>query len=334
MDELRALVETRLRDFLEGKRDEARRMSPDSMELVDQVAVLTMRGGKRLRPIVLAAAYRAVAPGRGLLASTVEAGVALELLQTYLLVHDDWMDRDDERRGGPSVYAALRDAHGDEHLGAALAVLAGDLASAYASELITDAPFPHGRGRDGLRAFWQLQREVFFGQQLDLVANADVERMYDLKTGSYTVRGPAILGALLGDATERMLEALVAWANPLGIAFQLRDEILGTFGDPAATGKPAGNDLRQGKHTMLVKEARAIVPASERAVLERVLGREDAARGEIAAAMALIESSGARRLVEEHLDRMVTEATAALDAAPFSTDDLRVITHMLVDRDH
>ncbi len=333
MDELRGLLEKRLETFLADKRREAEELSPDSIELVEQVSSLTMRGGKRLRPIVLTAAYRAIRPDASLEA-TVDAGASMELLQSYLLIHDDWMDLDEERRGGPSVFAALRDDHGDAHLGASLAVLAGDLAAAFAAEMMAHAPFPEGRRDEGLDTFWRLQREVFFGQQLDLIAAADVERMYDLKTGSYTVRGPALLGGILADADAEGLGALRRWADPVGVAFQLRDELLGTFGDPEATGKPAGGDIRQGKHTTLVKHARSAVPESERAALEDALGNEDATDAEIAAATELLVRSGARKRVEERLAHLAAASRQALESAPFSSHDLEHITKLLVDRDH
>jgi geranylgeranyl diphosphate synthase type I len=333
MDELRAMLEVRLESYLAEKRAEAEEVSPESVELVDQVTSLTLRGGKRLRPIVLTAGFRAVNQA-GALEDTVDAGAAMELLQSYLLIHDDWMDLDEERRGGPSVFAALRDRHADTHLGASLAVLAGDLASAYASELITRAPFPPARRDVGLDLFWRLQREVFFGQQLDLVASANVERMYDLKTGSYTVRGPVLLGAILAGGTDDTLASLRAWADPVGVAFQLRDELLGTFGDPGATGKPKGGDLRQGKHTTLVWHARDIVPKSERGALEGVLGNAAAKADEIAAATHLLTQSGARKRVEDRLASLSEKSRAALESAPFDTTDLELLTGLLLDRDH
>jgi geranylgeranyl diphosphate synthase type I len=333
MDELRGLLAKRLEEFLADKKREAEEISPDSVELVDQVTSLTMRGGKRLRPIVLTAGFRAIRPDADL-EPTVDAGAAMELLQSYLLIHDDWMDLDEERRGGPSVFAALRDDHGDAHLGASLAVLAGDLASAFASEMIARAPFPASRREEGLDTFWRLSREVFFGQQLDLIATADVERMYDLKTGSYTVRGPVLLGAILADADVEAIAALRRWADPVGVAFQLRDELLGTFGDPGATGKPAGGDIRQGKHTTLVKHARAIVPEAERAALEGALGNESATEAEIAAATELLVRCGAQKRVEERLATLAARSREALAGGPLASDDLELITRLLVDRDH
>ena len=132
----------------------------------------------------------------GALDDVLSACSALELLQTYLLVHDDWMDRDDVRRGGPSVHAALRAQVGDAHLGDALAILAGDLGSAYAWELLFGTKIMQPPTPEVLRAFSTIQREVVLGQQLDVMGSPEVGLMQRLKTGSYTVRGPLRLGAL------------------------------------------------------------------------------------------------------------------------------------------
>jgi geranylgeranyl diphosphate synthase type I len=336
MDALRVRVEQRLSTFFADKREETLALSSESIELIDAIEDLTMRGGKRLRAIVVAAGLQAVTddPPTDAPDEVVDAGAAIELLQSYLLIHDDWMDLDDERRGGKSVYATLRERYDDDHLGASICVLAGDLTSAYASELFARIPFPEGKRLRALDAFWRMQREVFFGQHLDLLGTGDVERTYDLKTGSYTVRGPLCIGGLLGDASDAALEALDRFAAPLGVAFQLRDELLGTFGDPDQTGKPTGNDLRAGKLTALVVHARAEVPAAERGPLETVLGRPDATDHEIAAATELLVRCGARRHVEQRLATLSAAAERALEGAPLRVEPLARIARLLIDRSY
>lgn len=312
--EVRAIVEARLVDFFAAERARTESLSPRSVELLDALQSLTMRGGKRLRPVVAAAAMRAVAPDLEL-ASIGAIGASLELLQTYLLAHDDFMDGDLERRGGPAVHAIFRASYADDHLGDSLGVLAGDLASDLCLELLLEAPFAHGRLRAGLDAMLELRKEVYFGQHLDVVADADVARMHDLKTGSYTVRGPARLGAILGDASPAQEAALVAWANPLGVAFQLADDLLGTFGDASATGKP-GDDLRHGKRTSLVLEAESRLPESELGRLHALLGKRDASDAEVAAVVHDLEAHGVRSAVAERAERELERSTHALQHAP------------------
>jgi geranylgeranyl diphosphate synthase type I len=334
MDEIRHLVDERLREFFVAKLGEASDLSPLASELVTEVRDLTMRGGKRLRPIVAAAGYRA-AHGPGSAAPTVDIGAALELLQTYLLIHDDWMDEDDERRGGPAVHYVFQQRHGHEHLGASLGILAGDLASTFSWELFADSEFPSAQRDDALRLFVRIQKEVFAGQQLDLMANDDVERMHDLKTGSYTTRGPAELGGLLGGGDAVAMQSLRDWSSPLGVAFQLRDDLLSTFGDARETGKP-GDDLRHGKNNAVVAAFRTLGPsASQRAAVEAVWGNcgaSDALVDEATRALAEAKAS-----VEARLSFLTDEANSAIAASAFDAEAkslLEDVTRRLTDRGH
>ena len=332
MGDIRRRVDGILERFFESKCEEATRLSPQAIELVTEVRDLTMRGGKRLRPIVTAAAYRA-ASGATDLTPTFEVGAALELLQTYLLIHDDWMDEDDERRGGPAVHYAFQEKHGDSHLGASLGILAGDLASTFGWELLLSGSFPEARRDEGLALFVRIQKEVFAGQQLDLMTDGDVERMHDLKTGSYTTRGPAELGGILANADAASIESLRRWAAPLGVAFQLRDDLLGTFGNVQQTGKP-GDDLRHGKHNAVVAAFRRLRPGeAERAVLEGVWGRAEATDEEVCAATEVL--SAAKREVGTRVTFLADESRGALAESPFDDDAKQIleeVTRRLTDR--
>ena len=285
--ELVALVKISVEAHLAALLEEAvAAMGPcgvDAVAAIEALRALTMRGGKRFRPVLVAAAYEACAGegaggegrARSLSEAVVCAGAAIELLQSYLLIHDDWMDGDDVRRGGPSVHALLRRTFGDASAGDAAAILAGDYAAALAQQALFAMPLASDRVVEAGRAFARIQREVIAGQLLDMrgeASDAHVESMHDLKTGSYTVRGPLALGAILAGASAEQRAALDRFAAPRGVAFQLRDDLLGTFGDPKATGKPAGNDLRRGKRTALV--AALATDAEAAPLLKRVLGVE------------------------------------------------------------
>jgi len=332
MADIRQHVDALLRGFFDSKAREAEVLSPRAIELVTEVRDLTMRGGKRLRPIVTAAAFRA-AHGPDSVEATFEVGAALELLQTYLLIHDDWMDEDDERRGGPAVHYAFQRRHGRAHLGASLGVLAGDLASTFCWELFLRGRFPEDRRNEGNALFVQIQKEVFAGQQLDLMADEDVERMHDLKTGSYTTRGPAELGGLLANADESAMRALRDWSAPLGVAFQLRDDLLSTFGSAQETGKP-GDDLRHGKHNAVIGAFRKREPdSSALAIIDAVWGRPEASEEAVAAATAVL--SEAKADVETRLSLLADEATSALVAGPFDEEAKRMleeVTRRMTDR--
>ncbi len=245
----------------------------------------------------------------------IAAGAALELLHAYFLVHDDWMDGDDERRGAPSVPAVMRTRFPGKD--AATSVLAGDLASAWAHRALVEVALPPERVLEAARELTRAHEQVVAGQVLDVCADAadqtQVERVYALKTASYTVRAPVVMGAKLAGAGPAQTGALVAFAEPLGVAFQLRDDLLGVFGDSSVTGKPSGGDLRRGKRTSLVLHA--LRDARAAAVLERVLGRADANDAAVAAAVEAIASSGARARVEERIAALVAESRAALGRA-------------------
>jgi geranylgeranyl diphosphate synthase, type I len=320
LKQVRREVEARLVAIFERKLVDADPLGPDVVALVDSLRDLTMRGGKRFRPALLLAAYRAVdvdddAPD----GVALDAGAALELLQTYLLVHDDWMDRDDVRRGGPAVHALLAHHFGSRTMGDAAALLAGDYASAMALEALASVKTAGDRVARAVQLFAQIQQDAIRGQQIDLVGRPqNIEVMHDLKTGSYTVRGPMLLGAILAGAEPATLERLVRFANPLGVAFQLRDDLLGAFGHPKETGKPFGSDIRSGKKTALADEALSRVGVSDRHVLTDALGRRDATDEEIKTVVALYERCGARAAVERRLSQLVKKATTALGGGELS----------------
>ncbi|MFI5306473.1 MAG: polyprenyl synthetase family protein [Polyangiales bacterium] len=312
-------VNARLAELFASKIAIARSTSPEAEQLVSASAELTMRGGKRLRPAALYAGFVAV-DAAGDPSRTLDVSAALELLQTYFLIQDDWMDGDEQRRGGPSVHAAFAHARGNAQLGASLAILASDLMSGFAWELIASAPFPERRLRQALAAFGQMHFEVVCGQQLDLLGHTEVALVHNLKTGSYTVRGPLRLGALLADAGAEQLAALERFGAPLGLAFQLRDDLLGAFGSASATGKPVGNDLRAGKRTALLSEARALLSSSGLAVVDAVAGKSDASDAAVARATEVLLGSGVRERLEAKIATLLGEAREALRRAPLSRE--------------
>jgi geranylgeranyl diphosphate synthase type I len=331
---LRPLVDGRLQALLRERLGEAHALG--DLAAVEAGSALCLRGGKRWRAALIAAAHRACG-GADDDPAVIEAGVAIELLQTYLLIHDDWMDADELRRGGPSVHAALRDRFGSERDGDAGAVLAGDYLSAIAVEVLLAAPVPSDRLAEAARVFARMHREVVLGQILDTTpgATAAVETIYDLKAGSYTVRGPLLLGAALAGGAGPAREALEAFAAPVGIAFQLRDELLGAFGDPAVTGKPAGGDLRRGKRTALVQDLGRSAAAAP--VLARVLGVAEADDADVAEVTRLLVASGGRARVEARIAELAEQARAALASAPLERESARLLldaASMLTDRIH
>jgi geranylgeranyl diphosphate synthase type I len=276
---------------------------------------LVLRGGKRLRAVLLAAAYGACG-GQGGIDAVAAACVSLELFQAYLLVHDDWMDGDDTRRGGPSVPAVMRGLFDAERADAA-SILAGDLLSAWSKAALLEVDLPADRVAAAAGELARAEEAVVEGQMLDVEGAArdlaQVERVHTLKSASYSTTGPVAMGARLAGATDAQVAKLRAYAEPLGVAFQLRDDVLGTFGDEATMGKPAGSDLRAGKRTAVVVEALGDVAAG--AAVSRVLGRSDATDADVRAAVAAIEGCGARARVEARIGALVAASRGALAEA-------------------
>jgi geranylgeranyl diphosphate synthase type I len=335
--EFRRRVDERLALFFEHVIVETERDAREAMPAIAQIQSLTMRGGKRLRPLLIVAAVECVTPWETLRAATLDVCAAIELLQTYLLIHDDWMDRALTRRGGVAVHVALQKDYGatGEHL----AILAGNFASSLSQSLLTSEQVPSARVHDLMRVYTALQRELMLGQTLDLLGSDRFDLMHDLKTGSYTVRGPLSLGHALAGGGEPPLRALLAYGTPLGIAFQLRDDLLGVFGEARDTGKGTAIDLTRGKRTAPVCVAlERFSPAQRTAFLSLIESAGDGAAGaEAAAAEAaqMMESVGARQVIEARIATHCEQAIRVVETAPFRAEGrelLFALAHQLTTR--
>lgn len=312
---VRPELEQRLTRYLDERIVATRPLGSEVQALAGEVRRLAMRGGKRLRPALVVAGLRAVSSS----ASTgpaLDAGVALELLHTYFLIHDDWMDGDRVRRGGPSVHVALAERFRSEHKGNASAILAGDYAVALACDALARVATDPKRLRGAFEVFAEMQLGAVAGQQLDMVGKGrDVELGYALKTGSYTVEGPLKLGALLAGAKAATLQALSRYARPAGVAFQLRDDLLSLFGDPKQTGKPLASDLTSGKRTLLLRLALRRAKPAERVAIERVLEKPASKVPALRSALDAIVATTAPELVEKRIQELSEQALAQLSRA-------------------
>lgn len=321
-------MEGRLSTWLAGEVARAEACGAETAAVVRALCDLTGRGGKRVRAVLLAVAYEGVG-GEGGAERSVMAQVSMELLQTYLLIHDDWMDGDATRRGGPSVHMVLQKHFADEHAGSSGAILAGDHAAALSQKAFFESDVAPAHLVRAARAFASMQVSVVLGQTMDvfapvLASNAAlgrerVEAIHTLKTGSYTVGGPLAVGALLGGASDAAVGALLRFAEPVGVAFQLRDDLLGTFGDPERTGKPKGNDLRNGKRTALLAELYADAPALAARIAEAGL-RGAVTPEDAAEAIHVLEASGGKSRVEARSAELLSLGERLLSDVPLTAD--------------
>jgi len=324
-------VSARLRQVLADSRRQATRQGADVRHMVSEVGSLTLRGGKRLRATLcmLGGLCVSVRPAREPL---LEAGVALELLQSYFLIHDDWMDGDALRRGGPTTHVALSSRFASSAVGERAAILAGDHAAGLAQLQLSLLSAPPGRTVKALRTFAAMQLDAIAGQQRDLVARPKgAELTYQLKTSSYTVTGPLVLGAELAGAREATLSVLRSFGKPAGIAFQLRDDLLGAFGDPRVTGKPRGADLMAAKATPLLEHGRRLLSGAARQRLERVVGHRQASVKDVEVALSELERSGAKALVERRIEHLRAQAAGSLGSRSI-TPKGRELLHGALDR--
>ncbi|TDC76134.1 polyprenyl synthetase family protein [Micromonospora sp. KC606] len=289
-----------------------------------------LAGGKRVRPTFAYWGWRGAVGDAEPLSSVLPAFAALELLHTFALVHDDVMDDSDTRRGRPTVHRAVAARHvaaghhGDpDRFGEAVAVLIGDLCMVWADRLLGNATVPPARLFDVRRCYDQMRVETIAGQYLDVLgendaANWSVDRALRVaryKTASYTVHRPLLFGACLAGLAPdaSLITAYTRYGQAVGEAFQLCDDLLGVYGDPAATGKPAGDDLRTGKPTALLLLARQLATRSQRRALDRA-GTVTEPR-EVDRLAELVAATGAVTRVERMISDRVTEALAALDTA-------------------
>lgn len=323
---------------LDGYLEEKRRRMPgrrESRELTEVLVDLVRRGGKRLRPALVYYAYRGC--GGESDEAVLPLALSTEMLHTYLLVHDDVMDRSDLRRGEPTAHVRFRESFrgngapdSAEHFGRSAALLVGDLAHTWAVELFHDVrPRADGRRAALDRAFSAMCEEVISGQYLETVlpqrdyGNIGEEELLDvlrLKSGRYSVERPVELGALLAGDSADEDEPMAVYARALGEAFQLQDDLLGTVGDRDRAGKPGDVDLREGKLTVLVHSALRSSGGEDARTLRRVLEDPSPSDGLVDEARAVIQRSGAVTYVREMIDERLGRAAEAAREADLDGD--------------
>ncbi|WP_258528184.1 polyprenyl synthetase family protein [Streptomyces sp. NBRC 110611] len=333
---IRPDVDALLIAFLERKAQIA--PGPEMAPLFTALCRL-LDNGKRLRPQLCVAGWHA-GGGRGNSSAVLCVAAALELFQAFALIHDDVMDASDLRRGRPTAHRALAAAYIDgggrssraEARGLSAAILLGDLALVWSDDLL------HSAGLDA-RALTRIlplvdimRSELAYGQYLDLLStdhlSDDVEaalKVVRYKTAKYTVEWPLRIGAVLAGATPDVLDACSAFALPLGEAFQLRDDLLGVFGDPAETGKPVGDDIREGKATALMAVALQSASAAEKQLLRTLVGRPGLMDDDILRVRSILEGTHARQHIEKMINDRCDAALAVLDEVPFPASATRTL---------
>ncbi|MCE9621878.1 MAG: polyprenyl synthetase family protein [Actinomycetia bacterium] len=321
-------VETRLREFLEPEQARWAKFDSELAEPIAHIGRLVLAGGKRLRPAFCHWGFVG-AGGDAADPMVANAGAAFELMHAFALFHDDVMDDAASRRGNATTHAVFAERHREQgwagearRFGEGVAILVGDLAFVYSDMMMAGASAQAW-------AIWnELRIELNIGQVLDIAGSVRNERsrhkaeqICRYKSGKYTIERPLHLGAVLA-APERaatLLPALSAYGLPLGDAFQMRDDVMGAFGDTAVTGKPVGGDLREGKPTPLMARAVEAASAAQAEVLALV-GRSDLSDSDVARVQQAIVDTGALADLEATIERLTAEAIAAIQLAPITPD--------------
>jgi geranylgeranyl diphosphate synthase type I len=327
--ELRARFDARLAEFL-------RQQGPDWPDgaprgLLSTLNRFVLAGGKRLRPMFCYWGWRSA--GGADSEAIVTAAAALELFHAFALIHDDIMDGSERRRGEPSVHQLFADRHarsawrGDAaRYGRNTALLCGDLCAAWADQMFHDCGLAGEQVSRGFAVFSGMRTEVIAGQYLDLVSGvgdgtaAGALTVIRMKSARYTVTRPLQIGAALAGAGDDVLAAFASFGDPLGDAFQLRDDVLGVFGDPAVTGKSVLDDLREGKRTVMMAFARDKATREQAARIRALLGSPELDEDGAAELRRIIVDTGARERTERLIESRLSTAVSALATAPVPAD--------------
>lgn len=341
------LVQLNVDEFLAEKRAELDAIAPELTALIDVGGDL-LSGGKRFRALFCYWGWQSVAgiPSAespldddavaSALPGVLMSASALELFHAAALVHDDIMDRSDTRRGAPAAHRRFEQMHRDggwagsaEAYGQSSALLLGDLLLGWSDELLGRgiAMLPRPAALAARREFMTMRTEVMAGQFLDIhdesawasypesEALERAQRVLIYKSAKYSVEAPLAVGASLGAGSEEQIDALRAFGLPLGVAFQLRDDVLGIFGDPELTGKPAGDDLREGKRTAIIAIARQKLPASANSILDELLGDPDLSTEQVNMIRSTLQDSGAVDQIEKVIARNLERACESIENA-------------------
>lgn len=336
---MRHLVEAQLTGYLAEHGDLLHAIASET-ELVSAVLSDYLSGGKRMRGVLCYWGWRAA--GRELCDEIAAAAASMEFLQACALIHDDVMDDSDTRRGQPALHRRFAAEHetnnwtgSADRFGQAAAILLGDLCLAWADELLLSPAWTQQQLSRSKPIYDLMRTELMVGQYLDVLGQAkgtddvqDALRIATYKSGKYSVERPLQLGAALASDDPHLQQTLAQYGGALGQAFQLRDDLLGVFGEPSATGKPAGDDLREGKRTVLIALTKQSCSPTAAATLEHGLGNPGLSEVQVDELREIITSSSADQQVENLIDDRLETSLAALDGAQMPGDVTAVLASL------
>lgn len=335
LEKYKSRMEPFLEKYFKRKIKETGETDEIARQTINIVADFTLASGKRIRPALTYYGFLAMGGQDG--EEIVEASLGVELIHAFLLIHDDIIDRDEKRHGVPTVHEIYKKlakrAHRSgsaEHFGNSMAIIAGDMAATMANEIIFNAKFPP---EVIIRALDKMQKIVYTtipGEMADIIlenrggaTEEEILQMFEAKTSRYTFEGPLQLGGILAGCDEKDLGAFSGYSLPLGKAFQLRDDILGVFGDEKKLGKPVGSDITEGKQTVLLAKALERGNSQQKKDLKRLLGKKDLTGEELERFRHIIRQTGSLEYSRTLAENFVKESLDALDAIDFANREAR-----------
>lgn len=311
----------------------------EKADFFERIREYTLRGGKRLRALLLIASYICF---KEFDEEIVKAALSMELLQSYLLIHDDVMDRDDLRRGRPTIHKAYEDEFRNfnssyaAHLGNSFAILVGDLTAALIYEPIMKSELIDGKKILAVEAIKTTLIKECYGQGLDMflsmrdlsdVKKEEVIEMYKLKTVPYTTELPFTLGAIFGNASKQNTKKFIDIAEKIGVAFQLRDDLLGIFGEEEKTGKSSSNDLKEAKKTFPLLDALEKAPMEEREFMLECIGG-DMSEKELQKIKEIVKIKSLASC-EEYIFKLKEDAVKTLDGMKLRDEGKRLLLELI-----
>ncbi len=351
IQEIQKLVNLELKDFLNSALAPIENISLEIAQVNSDLKNFTLENGKRLRPVF--AAIAAISYSDSISKAQIKAVSALELVHVCALIHDDVIDQSDSRRGKTSIHKAYEFRHQENkgngsaaNYGVSAAILIGDLALVLADQMINESGLDLEAISRARKVFDAMRVELMAGQFLDIheqtLVKASKERalkIAEYKSGKYTIERPLHFGAALvaqGKKLEELQHGFTQYGIPLGQAFQLRDDVLGVFGDSKVTGKPAGDDLREGKKTALIAFAHNQLTGGALKFLEDSLGNKNLSESDIQELQTLIEKTGALSNVENMILELTKQAHFALnilEITPLAKEMLEIMISKTTKRD-
>lgn len=346
--EYKAEIDKELKEFLGKERENAKSISPSLFDMAEHVEEFNLRGGKRLRPVLLIHGFKCFQKENK---EILKASLSIELLEAYLLMHDDIMDDDALRRGKPSTWKTFETIHKQKKwsgsarkFGETTAIIAGDICCSLATEAIAKTNFPAELKIKAIQALNRINVNTGYGQALDVISEvkegineSDIMLVHKLKTSKYTVEGPLHIGAILGGASEKDLQVLSNYGIPVGQAFQIQDDILGMFGDEEKLGKPADSDLKEGKKTLLILEALKNGSKEQKEKIIMALGNKNASKEMVEQVRQVIKETGSLDYSKKLAKKLAKKGKKVMQESNFKNEGKEFLIGMadfLINREY